>query len=45
MSEDLYPVRQGRIDRTLMNKEQYAAAYDASLNDNEGFGLPRRENV
>lgn len=37
MSEDLYPVRQGRIDRTLMNKEQYAAAYDASLNDNEGF--------
>ena len=37
MSEDLYPVRQGRTDRTLMNKEQYAAAYDASLNDNEGF--------
>lgn len=37
MSEDLYPVRQGRTDRTLMNKEQYAAAYDASLNDNKGF--------
>ena len=37
MSEDLYPVRQGRTDHTLMNKEQYAAAYNASLNDNEGF--------
>jgi len=37
MSEDLYPVRDSRAASTLMTKEQYQAAYNDSLNDNETF--------